>query len=104
MSNQTFMTDRSISVEIGGRTYHLHVSSEAEEENIRTAAKSINEIVEKFNASFGHQDKQDLMAMAALQMATDAIQLKKELTYKDEHLTEKLLDIDQTLGLHLQED
>ncbi len=59
----------SIKVQIAGRTYPLTVSN-TEVERIRTAEKAIEESIEIFQKNYAVKDKQDLLAMAALQMAS----------------------------------
>jgi len=59
----------SIKVVIAGRTYPLTVSMD-EEEHIRKAAKEIDESVRAFQESYAVRDKQDLLAMTALQFLT----------------------------------
>ncbi len=63
------MSETSIKVQIAGRTYPLTVSI-TEEERIRIAEKAIDESIEIFQKNYAVKDKQDLLAMAALQMAT----------------------------------
>jgi len=63
------MSETSIKVQIAGRTYPLTVSI-TEEERIRHAEKAIEESIEIFQKNYAVKDKQDLLAMAALQMAS----------------------------------
>lgn len=66
------MDDRSISVEIAGRAYPLSVQ-EHEEEHVHLAAREINESIQRFKEHYPLTDKQDLLAMAALEVATRAL-------------------------------
>ena len=63
------MSETSIKVQIAGRTYPLIVST-TEEVRIRQAEKAIEESIEIFQKNYAVKDKQDLLAMAALQMAS----------------------------------
>lgn len=63
------MDKLKIKVSIGGRVYPLTIKRE-EEENIRKAAANIEAIVKQFEANYAVKDKQDLLAMCALQLAT----------------------------------
>ena len=63
------MSQLSINVEIAGRNYPLNVKPE-EEENVRLAAKQINESVERLKANYPMTDMRDLLSMAALQVCT----------------------------------
>lgn len=64
------MSQLSIKITIAGRTYPLTINMD-EEERIRKAAKSIDENVAKFQKSYAVKDKQDLLAMTALQFAVE---------------------------------
>lgn len=62
----------SVKVSIGNRTYPLRVSKE-EEEKVQQAAQDINKRLKEFEDSYAVKDKQDLLAMCALQFATEAM-------------------------------
>lgn len=65
------MTDKiKINVAIGGRNYPLYVSNEVEEEGTRRAAELINDLITKFEQNYAVSDKQDVLAMCALQYAS----------------------------------
>lgn len=59
-----------IKVTIAGRVYPLNVKKENEEEGMRKAAKHINDLVTKFEKNYAVSDKQDVLAMCALQFAS----------------------------------
>jgi len=59
-----------IKVTIAGRVYPLKVNHENEEEGMRKAAKNINDLVTKFEKNYAVSDKQDVLAMCALQFAS----------------------------------
>ena len=65
------MNETSIRIELAGRAYPLTVLPE-EEANIRKAAAEINESIARLKASYPMTDKQDLLAMAALEVTTRA--------------------------------
>src|SRR5436853_5605017 len=67
----------SVKVSIGNRTYPLRVSKE-EEEKVLQAAQSINKRLKEFEDSYAVKDKQDLLAMCALQFATEAMGHNKQ--------------------------
>lgn len=54
---------------IADRMYPLTIKPE-EEEKIRAAAKTIDGILKKYEDGFAVRDKQDLLAMCALQLAS----------------------------------
>jgi cell division protein ZapA len=64
--------DISIKVNIGDRMYPLRIKAN-EEENVRKAAKLLNEKMAFFNANFSIKDKIDGLAMAALEYAVDTL-------------------------------
>ena len=63
------MSETSIRIELAGRAYPLTVHPD-EEANIRKAATEINESIARLKASYPMTDKQDLLAMAALEVTT----------------------------------
>ena len=48
----------------------MTIRDEREEEGIRAAVKKINELVKKFEKNYEVRDKQDVLAMCALQFAS----------------------------------
>ena len=63
------MDKLKIKVSIAGRVYPLTIKRE-EEENIRKAAAKIEAIVKQFESNYVVKDKQDLLAMCALQLSS----------------------------------
>ena len=59
----------SLKVVVAGRSYPLTVS-EAEKERVLNAAEDINKAIHILKDNYAVKDMQDLLAMAALQMAT----------------------------------
>ena len=59
-----------IKVTIAGRVYPIRIKNENEEEGMRKAANKINELVTKFEENYEVSDKQDVLAMCALQFAS----------------------------------
>lgn len=64
------MDSLKIHVVIAGRTYPIRVKDELEEQGIRSAAKRINDLMVNYESSFAVHDKQDTLAMCALQFAS----------------------------------
>lgn len=58
-----------IKVSIADRVYPLTIKRE-EEEKIRSAARTIDGILKKYEEGYAVRDKQDLLAMCALQLAS----------------------------------
>ncbi|HIP47558.1 MAG TPA: cell division protein ZapA [Lutibacter sp.] len=92
------MADKiKIRVTIANRAYPLNISSPNEEEGMRKAAKKINDLVMRFEQDYAVSDKQDVLAMCALQFAS-ALEINE--INKDENVagaTKKLIDLHQLL-------
>jgi|TARA_B110000977_G_scaffold193241_2_gene267929 cell division protein ZapA len=63
------MDKLKIKVSIAGRVYPLTIKRD-EEEGIRKAASKIEVIVKQFESNYAVKDKQDLLAMCALQLSS----------------------------------
>ena len=61
---------QKIKLNIGNRIYPLNVNIE-QEEVLRKAAKEINEMIIKYEKSYAVKDKQDSLAMCALEIFTN---------------------------------
>ena len=59
-----------IKVTIGDRVYPLTINGEGEEEGVRKAVKKINDLIKRFEENYEVRDKQDVLAMCALQFAS----------------------------------
>ena len=71
------MDELSIKVSIGGRTYPLTIQRD-EEEIIRKAAKKVEDTLLQFQQNYAVRDKQDLLAMVALQMAYTSVKIREQ--------------------------
>jgi cell division protein ZapA len=67
----------SIKVSIANRSYPLRITAE-EQHKVMHAAENINKRVKEFEDNYAVKDKQDLLAMAALQFANEAADGKTE--------------------------
>ena len=72
------MSELSIKVTIANRVYPLTVQRD-EEEEVRKAAKYINERITDLGSSFAVKDNTDLLAMLALEMTLEKGRGKEEL-------------------------
>ncbi|WP_372745918.1 cell division protein ZapA [Lutibacter sp.] len=90
-----------IKVTIAGRVYPIKVSSANEEEGMRKAAKKINDLVAKFEKNYSVSDKQDVLAMCALQFASlvEINAITKEIDLNE--ATEKLNKLNAIIDEHL---
>lgn len=64
-----------INIRIDGRNYPLTINR-IDEEKYRLAAKMVNEMVKKFRELFHDQESQDILAMAAFQIALNNTELE----------------------------
>lgn len=93
------MDELSITVVIADRPYKLKISRK-EEEGLRKATKVIEEQIESYAKYFQYKDKQDLLAMVALQFAVSSVELEEQLKYRDNEMLVKLAEIDKVLSEH----
>jgi len=94
------MEEFSISVVIADRNYRLTIARQ-EEEIVRKAARTINDKIKEFANTYAFKDKQDLLAMIALQYTSNALNLEQSNVYKDTKLKDKLLELDKVLEQNL---
>jgi cell division protein ZapA (FtsZ GTPase activity inhibitor) len=85
------MSEISIKVNIGTRTYPLTIKPE-EEDVIRLAAKNINDSIKNLQENYAVKDVQDLLAMTALQLATQQLVKKPEVSTENKEALKAELD------------
>lgn len=71
------MAEVSLKIVIAGRTYPLSVKKE-DEQLVLQAAKEINDKVKEFEQNYSVRDKQDLLAMSALNLLATLKQKPKQ--------------------------
>ncbi len=59
-----------INVVIGGRNYPVSVNNTEVEQGMRAAASKINKLMASYEDNYAVNDKQDVLAMCALQFAS----------------------------------
>lgn len=96
------MGEISIKVSIANRIYPLKVKI-SEEEVVRKAVKLINDKIKDYEDNFSVRDKQDLLAMCAIQLATEVIGKPDVAAGEIEKLENSLSEIDLLLDEYLQE-
>ena len=89
-----------IKISIADRVYPLTIMPE-QEEGLRKAAKTIDQLIKQFEKSYAVRDKQDVLAMCALQFASQVEQksIDKEIT--NEQTKERLSKLNDLLSNHL---
>jgi cell division protein ZapA len=66
------MSELSIKVVIGGRTYPLTINRE-DEEKVRKSVSEIENNIKNLKENYAVNDMQDLLAMTALEYANDSV-------------------------------
>ena len=95
------MNEITITVKIADRPYRLTIKKD-EEEIFRKAAGLINETVKNYSNNYAFKDKQDLLAMVALQNGTSVLRVGKEAENNNRRLTDKMKEIDKVLSEDLE--
>lgn len=91
-----------INVIIAGRTYPLSINNTKEEEGMRKAANAINKLITKFEQNYAVSDKQDVLAMAALQFASKLEILTLDKTDNKKEEIQKLKELTNLVNAHLE--
>lgn len=94
------MKELSIKVSIAGRIYPLTVKQD-EEEGIRKAVKEIDMMVKDYEKKYAVKDKQDLLAMCALQYSTEKINLESRNTLNDNKVADKIKKLEEQVNAAL---
>ncbi|MEY2963027.1 MAG: hypothetical protein RL754_288 [Bacteroidota bacterium] len=91
-----------IKVTIANRSYPLTINK-SEEEQIRAAAKTINDAVARFESRYAVQDKQDVLSMVALQLASKAELALKQSSDVQSQVSDVLAKVEAALDAALPE-
>jgi cell division protein ZapA (FtsZ GTPase activity inhibitor) len=97
------MSEHSIQVTIGGRSYSPTVSKE-EVDQVLKAAGLINERIAAYEKAYAVKDKQDLLAMCCLQFATQQLEAEADKEIKTASVSEKIILLDKTISEHLNKE
>ncbi|MFK2820821.1 cell division protein ZapA [Flavobacteriaceae sp. LMIT009] len=85
-----------IKLSIANRVYPLTISPD-QEEGLRKAAQKIEAMIKQFEQSYSVRDKQDVLAMCALQFASQTEQKVIDENNLSEEVEEKLIALNQLL-------
>ncbi|HZX62658.1 MAG TPA: cell division protein ZapA [Bacteroidales bacterium] len=91
------MSEFSISITVADRPYKLVVEKE-QEELFRNAAKLIDKRIKEYSSSYAFKDKQDLLAMIALEYTVSFLQNEQNTNESELLLNDKLTGIDNALN------
>jgi cell division protein ZapA (FtsZ GTPase activity inhibitor) len=95
MSNQL-----KIKLSIANRVYPLTINP-SQEEGLRKATKKIEAMIGQFEQNYSVRDKQDVLAMCALQFAAQVEQKSIDKEYVNEEVQEKLEALNELLSEHI---
>ena len=80
------MSDKlKIKLSVANRVYPMIISP-SQEESLRLASQQINDLIKNFEQNYSVQDKQDALAMCALQIASS----RKQDSLDEDNLMENL--------------
>jgi cell division protein ZapA len=85
-----------IKVSIADRVYPMTVFPE-QEEGLRLAAQKINKIIRHYEENYAVRDKQDVLAMSALQFASKVEQLQIDEDESQNEIEQRLVDLNDKL-------
>jgi len=85
-----------IKLSIANRVYPLTIAPD-QEEGLRKAAQKIDAMIKQFEQSYSVRDKQDVLAMCALQFASQSEQKVIDKVSLSEEVEQKLEALDQLL-------
>lgn len=91
-----------IKLSIANRIYPLTIAPE-QEQGLRKAAQKIENTVKKLEQSYSVQDKQDVLAMCALQFAAKSEQTIINNNSLNDSIEQRLKDLNQRLESSLNE-
>ena len=89
-----------IKLSIANRVYPLTIEA-SQEEGLRKAAKNIEAMIKQFEQSYSVRDKQDVLAMCALQFASQTEQKSIDTDNVNEHVEVKLNNLNDLLHSYL---
>lgn len=89
-----------IKLSIADRVYPLTINSQ-QEEGLRKAAKKIEAMIKQFEQSYAVRDKQDVLAMCALQFAAQTEQKNIDNSSEVQIAEDKLKSLNDLLQKHL---
>jgi cell division protein ZapA len=89
-----------IKISIADRVYPLTVDA-SQEEGLRSASKKIDMMIKQFEENYAVRDKQDVLAMCALQFASQVEQKQIDNAMNGSETIDRLQKINAILDQHL---
>ncbi|RED18972.1 cell division protein ZapA [Flavobacterium cutihirudinis] len=90
-----------IKISIADRVYPLTVEP-AQEEGLRSASKKIDAMIKQFEESYAVRDKQDVLAMCALQFASQVEQKQIDNAIDGNETIERIKNLNLLLDQYLE--
>ncbi|WP_264534887.1 cell division protein ZapA [Flavobacterium sp. N1736] len=90
-----------IKISIADRVYPLTVEP-TQEEGLRSASKKIDAMIKQFEESYAVRDKQDVLAMCALQFASQVEQKQIDNAIDGEDTIERIKRLNSLLDQYLE--
>lgn len=91
----------AIKVTIAGRTYPLTVKKD-ELSDVQEAAMLVNSSLKEYQKEYMVSDKQDLLAMCALQLANSNLKLQHKNNSMQEGIVEQLVEMEEFVSGYLK--
>ena len=95
------MGSLSIKLNIANRVYPLSINRK-DEASVRKAAKMIEDSIKEYEDNFSVRDKQDLLAMTALQFANQVIAEDGKVKIEDDGIGEQIEELDGKITDYLK--
>jgi len=90
------MEELTITIKIADRPYRLNIKKE-EEEYFRKASDIVNKSLMDYQNNFAFKDRQDLLAMIALESTFKNLSVENEIKENEKIISSKLVDLDKIL-------
>ncbi|MCM0668459.1 MULTISPECIES: cell division protein ZapA [Flavobacterium] len=90
-----------IKISIADRVYPLTVEP-SQEEGLRSASKKIDAMIKQFEENYAVRDKQDVLAMCALQFASQVEQKQIDNAIDGEETIERIKRLNSLLDQYLE--
>ena len=96
------MSELSIKVVIGGRTYPLTINRE-DEEKIRKSVSEIENNIKNLKENYAVNDMQDLLAMTAFDLMVEKLRRDESIALSNEHIDTRLDYLEDLINNTLNE-
>lgn len=96
------MSSVSIKVNIANRDYPMKISGD-EQYLVQKAAKLIEQKIKEFEQAYAVKDKQDVLAMCALQFVVEKLKLEAKPVVEDDSVAEKLEELEKFVSDYLKD-